>query len=42
MGDNIDMVLQEVEWLSTDCVDLAQDRNRSWAFVNAVMNLEIS
>ena len=34
--DNIKMDLQEVEW-GMDWIDLAQDRNRWCALVNAVM-----
>ena len=37
--DNIKMVLQEVGYGSMDWIDLAQDRNRQWTLVNAVMNL---
>jgi hypothetical protein len=33
--------LQEVGWGSMDWIDLAQDRNRWWALVNAVMNLRV-
>jgi hypothetical protein len=34
------MDLKEVGW-GTDWIDLAQDRERWWAFVNAVMNLRV-
>jgi len=36
--DNIKMDLQEVGWGNV-CIPLAQDRDRRWAFVGAVMNL---
>jgi hypothetical protein len=36
------MGLGEVEWWGTDWIDLAQDRDRWRAFVNAVMNLLVS
>ena len=37
--DNIKMVLQEVGCGSVDWIDLARDRDRWRALVNAVMNL---
>jgi hypothetical protein len=38
--DNIKMYLQDVEW-GIDWIDLAQDRDRWRAVVNAVMNLRV-
>jgi len=35
------MDLQDVRWESMDWMNLAQDRDRWWAFVNAVMNLQV-
>jgi hypothetical protein len=39
--DNIKMDLQEVGWRSMDWIELAQDRDRCRALVNAVMNLQV-
>ena len=33
------MDLTEVEWENMDSIDLAPDKDRWWALVNAVMNL---
>jgi hypothetical protein len=37
--DNIKMVLQEVGPGGIDWIELAQDRDKRWALVNAVMKL---
>jgi hypothetical protein len=39
--DNIKMDLREVGWEGRNWIDLAQDRDRWRAYVNAVMNLQI-
>ena len=37
--DNIKMDLREVVWGDTDWIDLAQNRDRRQAFVNAIISL---
>jgi hypothetical protein len=39
--NNIKMDLQEAEWADVDWIELAQDRDRWRAPVNAVMNLRV-
>jgi hypothetical protein len=39
--DNIKMDLREVGWDGRDWIDVAQDRDRWRAYVNAVMNLRV-
>jgi hypothetical protein len=39
--DNIKTNSQEVGWGGTDWIDLAEDRDRWRALVNAVMNLHV-
>ena len=41
MGDTIKINLQEVGCGDMDWIDLAQDRDRRRALVNAVMNLRV-
>ena len=38
--DNIEMNLQEVGFGGTGWIELAQERDRWWALVNAIMNLQ--
>ena len=40
-GDNIKMDLQEVGYGGMDWIEMAQDRDRWLAFVNAMMNLRL-
>jgi hypothetical protein len=39
--DNIKMDLQKVGWEGVDWIDMAQDKDRWRAVVNAVMNLRV-
>jgi hypothetical protein len=40
-GNNIKMDLREVGWRDIDWIDLAQDKDRWRAVVNAVINLRV-
>ena len=39
--NNIKMDFREVGWEGMHCIDMAQDRDRWRALVNAVMNLRV-
>jgi len=39
--DNINVAVQEMEWVGVDRVDPAYDRNKWRAVVNAAMNLVV-
>jgi hypothetical protein len=39
--DNIEMDLREVDWEGMDWIDLAEERDRWRAVVNAVMNFRV-
>jgi hypothetical protein len=39
--ENIKRDLREVGWGNIDWIDLAQDRDRWWVLVSAVMNLQV-
>jgi hypothetical protein len=41
-GDNIKMNLQEMQWRGMNWVNLAQERDRCEALLNAVINLGVS
>ena len=38
---NIKMDVKEMGWEGVDWMDLAQDRDKLWAVVNMVMNLQV-
>ena len=42
LEDNIKMDIQEVGCEGADWIELAQDRDRWWALVSAVMNLRVT
>ena len=42
MKINIEIYRQDVRWTAIDWIDLAQDRDRRKALVNAGMNLRVS
>ena len=39
--DTIKVDLKEVGWRGMNWIDLAQNRNSSWAFVNVVVNFRV-
>jgi len=39
--DNSKMDLQQVGWRGMEWIELAQDKDRWWTLVNAVMNLRV-
>jgi hypothetical protein len=39
--DNIKMDLREIGFGDVDCIHLAWDRDRWWALVNTLMNLQV-
>jgi hypothetical protein len=39
--DNIKMDLKEIGWEGMDWIDLTEDRDQCWVFVNTVMNLRV-
>lgn len=39
--DNIGMDLKGISWEGTEWIDLAKDRGKCWAVVNAVMNPQV-
>jgi hypothetical protein len=40
--DNIKIYLQEVAWGDMDWSDMAQDRDKWWEIMNAVMNIRLT
>jgi hypothetical protein len=40
--ENIEMDLQEVRWGGHDWINLAQDRKKWWALLNAALNIRVS
>jgi hypothetical protein len=41
LEDNVKMDLQEVGWGGMDSIDLAEERDRQWDFVNVVIKLQV-
>jgi hypothetical protein len=39
--DDIKMDLQELGWGGMDWIELTQDRDKCWALVNAVTNIQV-
>jgi hypothetical protein len=41
-NDNIEMDIREIGWGCMGRIHLVQDRDKEWALVNTVMNLQVS